>query len=60
MKSLIARRRDARAVCPSCRSPDYRRLPPQFPGAKPDYQCGSCGRIWQCGRDGGVYEALKE
>ena len=57
-KSLIRRRREARATCSRCLSPDYRMEPPPDPGCKPVFVCGRCGATWCYGRDGGKYAAL--
>ncbi len=57
-KSLIRRRREAGAVCPSCRSPDYSMTVNVTIEFKPNIICGSCGNIWQYGYDGGVYAEL--
>lgn len=58
MKSLIRRRREAGAVCPVCRSPDFYMWPNGIPWLNPNITCRSCGHHWQNGRDGGEYGRL--
>lgn len=59
MKSIVAQRREAGALCPRCKSPDYKMTPSEvFDGGKPNFTCGSCDRVWQYGYDGGIYSKL--
>jgi transposase-like protein len=59
MKSIIKKRREVKATCPRCKSPDYKEKSPDFDGGKPNYVCGSCGYYWQYGYDGGKYHTFK-
>ena len=60
MKSIIAQRRKAGALCPYCKSPDYSiiTLSEVFDGGKPNFVCGSCDKVWQYGYSGGIYSEL--
>lgn len=57
-KSIVAKRREAKATCPKCKSPDYRQLPANYVGGKPNFVCGGCDFSWQYGKDGGIYAEL--
>jgi transposase-like protein len=58
-KNIIARRREQGAICPRCKSPDYKMSPSEvFEGGKPIFICGSCGHSWQYGYNGGIYTEL--
>ncbi len=58
-QSIIAKRKEQGAICPRCKSPDYKMAPSDiFKGGKPNFTCGSCGKGWQYGYDGGVYGEL--
>lgn len=55
----ITQRRKAGALCPRCKSPNYKMTSSEvFEGGKPNFTCGSCGNIWQYGYDGGMYAEL--
>ena len=60
MKSLIRQRREQRAVCSVCHSPDYRIEPPYEGAYKPNIICNQCGESWQWGRDGGICTQLSK
>ena len=57
-KSIIAQRKENNAVCPKCKSPDYKMSPNELIGGKPNFTCGSCGHSWQYGYTGGIYAVL--
>ncbi len=59
MKSIIAQRCKVGAICPRCKSPDFKMTPSEvFKEGKPNFTCGSCDKTWQHGYDGGVYAEL--
>jgi uncharacterized protein (DUF983 family) len=60
MKSLIRIRREQEAVCPRCKSPDYKMkfFKGKLSFLKPEIRCNSCGNWWTCGKDGGIYAKL--
>jgi len=56
----IKERRKQGAVCPKCKSPDYRydgRVD-NLPEGKHQFSCNSCGTHWQYGRTDSMYTAL--
>lgn len=58
-KSLIAKRREQNAVCPCCKSPDYKMSPSEvFVEGKPNFTCRPCKYSWQYGYNGGIYAKL--
>ena len=58
--NIMKLRRENGAVCPECRSPDYLQFsdPDLSSASKPNFECGSCGKIWQSGYDGRIYSEL--
>lgn len=56
--NIIKKRREVGAICSVCKSPDYKQLPADFEGGKPNFKCNGCGRSWQYGRDGGKFAEL--
>lgn len=52
-KSLIKRRRKLKAICPRCKSPDYKI--DRAPDGRPSFICVSCNEYWTCGYNGGKY-----
>lgn len=52
-KSLIRQRREAKAVCPSCKEPDYGFK--EWGVTKPIFVCYNCDYEWTSGYDGGVW-----
>ena len=58
MKNLIRRRRESKAVCSHCQSPDYHLQLPEYFVMKPEFVCNSCGNLWCYGHDGGIYANL--
>lgn len=59
-KSLIKRRREAKAICDRCHSPDYTIYPAYYDCGKINFKCNSCGNSWQYGYDGGIYAKLAD
>lgn len=57
-KSVIALRRENNAICPKCKSADYKMTSSELIGGKPNFTCGTCGHAWQYGYDGGIYTEL--
>jgi Zn ribbon nucleic-acid-binding protein len=55
-KSIVTTRRKQGAVCPVCKSPDYKIYPPEEGLTKPTIVCNQCGKSWQNGKDGGIYK----
>lgn len=61
MKVNLKERRKKKAVCPKCKSPDYKKVSDineEEGKTKPTFECNSCGNTWQFGRDGGIYSQL--
>lgn len=58
MKSLIKKRREQKAICPKCKSPDYKIEDNEYKWMKKNIFCNSCGNSWQYGYDGGIYMEL--
>lgn len=58
-KGILQQRRDARAICQICKSPDYKiKCDPDV--TKPLIICKQCGNCWMYGNDGGKYVELHE
>lgn len=58
-KSLIKQRREAKAICSICFSPDYSYTGRANEGhGKRCFKCNGCGAGWQYGNDGGIYFEL--
>jgi transposase-like protein len=55
MASIISLRRKRGAVCPRCKSPDYKctGLTPLI--RQPEFRCTSCDTVWTCGHYGEPY-----
>ena len=53
----LKERRKRKALCPKCKSPDYKEIE-SISEERPSFQCGSCGETWSWGKDGGVYKEL--
>jgi len=55
----IKQRRDVGAICPKCKSPDYKyndRANSEFTDdGKHQFECNSCGKTWQYGKSESVY-----
>ncbi len=52
----IKERRKVGAVCPICRSPDYKYMGKNI---KHEFKCNSCGNNWDFGRTDSIYTKLK-
>jgi transposase-like protein len=60
MKSKIRLRREANAVCPKCKSPDYTYKGRVYePDGKHSFNCNSCNNNWLYGKTDSVYTELK-
>lgn len=53
-KSTISKRKSVGAICQVCKSPDYI-LFKYTELDVPEFRCNSCKKIWQYGKDGGIY-----
>jgi len=58
--NIVKERRKQKAVCSNCQSPDYTMYNTLLSEGltKPIFKCNSCGRLWQYGKDGGMYAQL--
>jgi predicted Zn finger-like uncharacterized protein len=58
---IIAKRREAGAVCPKCKAPGYVKLDERaVESNRPEFKCTSCGHTWSFGKSGGVYATMLE
>lgn len=58
--NIIKERRKKGAVCPICKSPDYKYLGRVFePNGKHKFKCNSCGQYWQYGKTNSIFIDLK-
>ncbi len=56
----IKERRKEWAVCPKCKSPDYKYEGRVYePDGKHQFTCNSCGHHWQYGKTESIYTKLK-
>ena len=55
----IKERRNNGATCPKCKNPDYIYIGRVYePDGKHQFQCRSCGMIWQYGKTESIYTKL--
>ena len=57
--NIIKERRRVGAICDKCRSPDYKYIGRTYkPDGKHQFECNSCGNVWQYGNRDSKYLQL--